>query len=128
MQEGSLIGQTARMDLGGLEAELRAMLVPYEDVLEASEIYGMEVLRRPGAKAHDWFAGVRRKGDAVKFMLLPMHTHPELLESVSPELRKRKTGASLLTLRAGDETLIDELEQLVGRSFDAYVGQPPGEG
>jgi hypothetical protein len=116
------------VDLRELEAELRAILVPYEDVLEASEIYGMEVLRRPGAKAHDWFAGVRRKGDAVKFMLLPMHTNPELLEDVSAELRKRKTGASLLTLRAGDDTLIEELEALVQWSFDAYVGQPPGEG
>ena len=116
------------MDLRELEAELRAILVPYEDVLEASEIYGMEVLRRPGAKAHDWFAGVRTKDGAVKFMLLPMHTHPELLEDVSPELRKRKTGASVLTLRAGDGGLIPELEALVQRSFDAYVGQPPGEG
>jgi hypothetical protein len=116
------------VNLAELEAELRAILVPYEDVLEASEIYGMEVLRRPSAKAHDWFAGVRQKGDTVKFMLLPMHTHPELLVDISPELRKRKTGASVLTLRAGDETLIEELEALVERSFDAYVGQPPGEG
>ena len=116
------------MDLRELEAELRAILVPYEDVLEASEIYGMEVLRRPGAKAHDWFAGVRQKSGAVKFMLLPMHTHPELLEGISVELRKRKTGASLLTIRVGDEELTPELEALVQRSFDAYVGQPPGEG
>jgi hypothetical protein len=116
------------MDLGELEAELRAILVPYEDVLESSEIYGMEVLRRPGAKAHDWFAGLRLRGDTVKFMLLPMHTHPELLEGISPALRKRKTGASVLTLREDDEALIPELEALVQRSFDAYVGQPPGEG
>jgi hypothetical protein len=116
------------VNLRELEAELRAILVPYEDMLEASEIYGMEVLRRPGAKAHDWFAGVRQKSGSVKFMLLPMHTHPELLEGVSPELRKRKTGASLLTLQAGDEGLIPELEALVQRSFDTYVGQPPGEG
>jgi hypothetical protein len=116
------------VDLRELEAELRAILVPYEDALETSEIYGMEVLRRPGAEAHDWFAGVRQKRGSVKFLLLPMHTHPELLENISPELRQRKTGASVLTLRAGDESLIDELETLVQRSFDAYVGQPPGEG
>jgi hypothetical protein len=121
-------GHTEAMNLGDLEAELRAILVPFEDALEASEIYGMEVLRRPGAKAHDWFAGVRTNRGSVKFMLLPMHTHPELLEDISPELRKRKTGASVLTLREGDEALIPEVEALVQRSFDAYVGQPPGEG
>ncbi len=122
------MGHTERVNLAELEAELRAILLPYEDVLEASEIDGMEVLRRPGAKAHDWFAGVRQKGGTVTFMLLPMHTHPELLEAVSPELRKRKAGASVLTLLAGDDVLIPELEILVQRSFDAYVGQPPGEG
>lgn len=114
------------MDLNELEAELRAIFVPYEDVLEASEIDGMEVLRRPGSKPHDWFGGIRAKNGAVQVMLLPIHTHPELLEGVSPELGERRTGASMLAFREGDAVLIDELEQLVQRSFDVYVGQPPG--
>jgi hypothetical protein len=79
--------------LNRIEAELRAVLVPYEDELEAAEIYGMEVLRRPGARAHDWFAGVQRVGAAVKFNFLPMHGHPQLLEA------------------------------LVGRGFDLYMGR-----
>ncbi len=128
MPGSRLIRQTERVDLGAMEAELRAILVPYEDVLEAAEIYGMEVLRLPGAKAHDWFAGVRPGDGSVKLMLLPIHSHPELLDGISPTLRKRKTGASLFTLRANDGELIPELEALVARSFDAYVGQPPGEG
>jgi hypothetical protein len=115
------------MTSGELEAELRAMLVPYENVLETGEIYGVEVLRRPGAKKHEWFAGVRPgTGDgSVKFMLLPVHEHPELLEDVSAALRKRKTGASLFTMRPADADLLPELELLVQRSFDVYVGQPP---
>jgi len=115
------------MTVDELEAELRAILVPYEDVLETGEIYGVEVLRRPGAKKHDWFAGVRPgTGDgSIKFMLLPIHGHPELLEDVSPALMKRKTGASLFTIRPADADLLPELELLVQRSFDAYVGQPP---
>lgn len=115
------------MDLRTLEAELRAILVPYEDVLEAAEIYGMEVLRKPGAKAHDWFAGVRSDGSTVKLMLLPMDSHREILDGTSPALRKRKTGASLLTLRDGDDELLPEIEQLVARGFDVYVGTPPGK-
>jgi hypothetical protein len=99
------------VDLNELESELRTILVPYEDVLESSEIYAMEVLRRPGAKAHDWFAGVRQRSG---------------MEGVSPELRKRKAGASLFTLREGDEQFIDELEALLQQGVDAYVGQPSG--
>lgn len=113
------------MTLGELEAELRAMLVPYEDELEAAEIYGMEVLRRRDARAHDWFAGVQRIGDRVKFNFLPMHGHPELLTGVSPELLRRRTGASVFKLAAGDEALLDELERVVGRGFDAYMARSP---
>jgi hypothetical protein len=111
-----------------LLAELRALLVPYEDVLEAAEIYGIEVIHRPGARAHDWFAGVRPGKGTAKLMLLPIKTHPELLEDISPALRKRLSGDALFTLKPGDEALLPELEVLVQRSFDAYVGQPPGEG
>ena len=116
------------MDEGELLAELRALLVPYEDLLEANELYGIEVLHRPRARAHDWFAGVRPGKGSAKLMLLPIKAHPELLEDVSPALRKRLSGDALFTLKPGDEGLLEELEALVQRSFDLYVGQPPGEG
>ena len=85
------------MTLGELEAELKAILVPYEDVLEASEMYGMEVLHRRGAKQQDWFVGVRPGKGTLRFMLLPV------------------------------QALLPEIEALVARSFDAYVGRPPNE-
>ena len=124
-----MIGQTGNMNAEELEAELRALLVPYEDVLVAEELYGIEVLHRPGSKMHDWFAGVRPGKGTAKLMLLPMKTHPELVEDASPTLRKRLSGDALFTLKTGDEALLPELEQLVARAFDAYVGTPPdGDG
>ena len=110
------------MDAGELLAELRAILVPYEDRLEAAEIYGIEVLHRPGARAHDWFAGVRPGKDSAKLMLLPIKANPELLDGVSPALLKRRSGDALFTLKPGDEALLPDLEQLVARAFDAYMG------
>lgn len=115
------------MTVDELEAELRALLVPYEDELDTAEIYGMEVLRRPGAKAHDWFAGVRRTGPLVKFNYLPMHAHPELLEGVSAGLVSRRAGASFFRLGEGDEALLDELDQLVARGFAVYMAGEPDE-
>ena len=109
------------VDLNEVEAELRAILVPYEDGLEASEIYSMEVLRRPGAKAHDWFAGVQQVSGAVKFNFLPMHGHPELLAGCSPALLKRRTGASVFKFAALDDALFADLEALVARGFEAYM-------
>jgi hypothetical protein len=107
--------------LNEVEAELRAILVRYEDVLEAAEIYGMEVLRRTGAKAHDWFAGVQQVSGTVKLNLLPMHTHPAVMDGLSPELLKHRTGASVLKFAEYDKALFTELEELVNRAFDAYV-------
>lgn len=117
------------MDALQLEAELKALLVPYEDVLVADELYGIEVLHRPGSKMHDWFAGVRPGKGSAKLMLLPMKTHPELSEGMTAALRKRLTGDALFTLKPGDEGLLDELEGVVARAFDAYVETPPdGDG
>jgi hypothetical protein len=111
------------MTIDELEAELRAILVPYEDELETAEIYGMEVLRRPGANAHDWFAGVRRTGPLVKFNFLPINVHPELLDGVSAGLLKRRAGASFFRFGPADGVLIDELTALVARGFDVYMGR-----
>jgi hypothetical protein len=110
-------------DLAALETRLWAILDPYRDRLERFDLYGAPYLRRPGAKAHDWFAGVSQGSGVVRFFLLPMYAHPELLEGLSPELLKRKRGASLFGLRPADEPLIDELDGLVARAWPVYLGE-----
>ena len=114
-------------DLAATEARLSALLDPYRDRLEAFEIYGVPMLRRPGAKAHDWFAGVNRGNGVVRFSFLPMHAHPELLEGLPPSILKRKTGASLFAFTAVDDYQVSELEGLLSRGFDVYwPGHPDG--
>ena len=110
----------AAEDLAALRTRLEAVLDPYRDRLEPFELYGVPYLRRPGAKAHDWFAGVSDGKGVVRFFLLPMHNHPELLEGVSDGLRKRKTGASLFAFKAVDAEQLGELERLVARAFERY--------
>lgn len=109
-------------DLEAVEARLERILDPYRDRLEAATIYGMPVLRRAGAKAHDWFAGVQRAGAAVKFNFLPMHGNPSLLEGASPGLLKRRTGASVFKFTMLDEPVLAELEAIVARAFESYAG------
>lgn len=109
-------------DLAALETRLNAILDPYRDRLEAATIYNIPVLRRPGAKAHDWFASVQRVEVAVKFNFLPMHNHPDVLDGISRALRKRKTGASVFKLAELDDTLLAELESVVARGFERYMG------
>jgi hypothetical protein len=111
----------SRADLHAVEQRLEAMLDPYRERLEVGEIYGLPMLRRRGAKAHDWFAGVQLAEGYVKLNFLPMHAHPELLDGISPALRKRKTGASVFRFTDVDETLMAEVEGVLARGFDVYM-------
>jgi hypothetical protein len=108
-------------ELAATEARLQALLDPYRDRLEAFEIYGVPMLRRPGANAHDWFAGVNRGNGVVRFSFLPMHGHPELLDGLSPAVLKRKTGASLFTFRSVDDATAAELAALLARGYEVYA-------
>ena len=109
------------MDAVELEAALTTMLAAYDGILERAHIYGIEVLHRPGARAHDWFAGVRPGKDSAKLMLLPVKDHPEILAGVSPGLAKRRSGDALFTLKPGDEGLLAELEGVLARAYRVYT-------
>ncbi len=108
-------------DLTAVALRLRAILDPYRKHLVEDTIYKMPVLRRKGAKKHDWFAGVQPVDGAVKFNFLPMHEHPELLDDIPEGLRRRKTGASVFRFTEIDELVAGALESLVGRGFLAYM-------
>src|SRR5262245_5791345 len=75
-----LASQGEATDLDPVEARLQAVLDPYRERLPSCELYGAPYLQRAGAKAHDWFAGVSQGNGVVRFFLLPMHHHPELLD------------------------------------------------
>jgi hypothetical protein len=106
-----------------VERRLRSLLAASEGRLEFGTVYSIEVLRRPGAKAHDWFAGVQRADGYAKLNFLPMHGHPELLEGISPALLKAKTGASVFRFTSLDEALAAEVEALLARAYRVYTGE-----
>ena len=109
-------------DLKAVELRLRAILDPYREHLVEDTIYSMPVLRRKGAKKHDWFAGVQPVEGAVKFNFLPMHGKPELLDGAPAGLLRHKTGASVFRFTEIDENLARALEALVGKGFLSYMG------
>lgn len=108
--------------LAELAARLERVLDPYRDRLELATIYNIPTLRRPGANAHNWFAFVKPATRHVGFYLLPMHTVPALREGLSPALAKRLTGKSTFTFATLDDALVTELEAVVARAFDVYMG------
>lgn len=105
---------------------MRAILAPYGERLETGTIYGIEVLRRPGARSHAWFAGVQLVEGAVKLNFLPMHAHPELLDGISPALRRSKTGATVFRFTSLDDEVAAEVEALLAQGFEVYTGGSGG--
>jgi hypothetical protein len=109
-------------DLKAVELRLRAILDPNREHLVEDTIYSMPVLRRKGAKKHDWFAGVQPVDGAVKFSFLPMHRNAALLDDAPPDLVRHKVGASVFKFREIDEHLATALEAVVAKGFLAYMG------
>ncbi len=72
-----------------------------------------EVRARDGYRTH--FGGVEVKKNYVSAHLMPVYAHPDLLDRISPALRKRMQGKSCFNFRAVDEELLAELGELVDR-------------
>ena len=108
-------------DLGPVEARLRAIVDAYRDRLVVGSVYGLETLTRPDAKAHDFFAFVKPGTSYVSLYLKPVYTWPDLLDDISPALRKRLQGSrTAFSFAVVDEALFAELETLMERAFRRY--------
>ena len=108
-------------DLAPVEARLRAIVDAYRDRLVVGSVYGLETLTRPGAKAHDFFAFVKPGSSYVSLYLKPVYTWPDLLDDISPALRKRLQGSrTAFSFAVVDEPVLAELEALVERAFGRY--------
>jgi hypothetical protein len=108
-------------DLGALERRLGALLEPYATRLVPSTIYGLPTMRRADAKPSDWFAFVKPAANHVSLAVLPIHAHPELLDPLSPGLRRCVTGRSTLTFRSISDQDVGELEALLARAYAVYA-------
>ena len=58
------------------------------------------------------FGGVRLGKAYVSFYLMSVYASPDLLKSMSPELKKRMQGKSCFNFKEVDEKLFKELKQL----------------
>lgn len=67
-----------------------------------------------------FFGAVQIKKSYVSYHLMPVYVFPELLESISPTLRKRMQGKSCFNFKTVDEELFEELEKLTESGFHRY--------
>jgi hypothetical protein len=107
-------------DLAVVEARLRDILAPYRSRFTVTEGGSGLTLEMPGQEGKPWgfVAGTRVGKRYVSFYLMSVYGQPALLDSLSPELRKRMQGKACFNFTQFDEPLFIELEALVGRGIE----------
>lgn len=70
-----------------------------------------------------WFGGVQVKKNYVSYHLMPVYLNPELLATISPELKKRMQGKSCFNFTSPDAALFEGLAQLTEAGFRDYQKQ-----
>jgi hypothetical protein len=102
---------------------LRKMLKPYDKKLwvtkDAPGNYMSESksIRYQGKPV--MFAGITSKS-YVAFHLFPVYVFPNLLDGVSPELKKRMQGKTCWNFKKAEEPLFTELGRVVEESFRRF--------
>jgi hypothetical protein len=101
-------------DFGAVEARLRQILEPYRSSLLTGEDRpgGLTLVRTGNGQPEDFVAGIRVGKSYVSYYLMSVYERPELLDGISPLLRKRMQGKSCFNFTRVDEALMSELEAL----------------
>ena len=64
-----------------------------------------------------WFGGVTTGKAYVSYHLIAVYAFPDLLDGISPELKKRMQGKSCFNFKKVDEKLFKELAALTDKSY-----------
>ena len=104
--------------------QLKAILKPYEPRLsvtvDSSEGYSLDTHQLGPNKKPMFFGAAVIKKNYVSFHLMPVYVHPELLEGISDQVRKRMQGKSCFNFKTLDADTLAELRQLTERGFEAF--------
>jgi hypothetical protein len=96
--------------------KLKAILQPYAAKLivaaDTKHYYALETNHVMKNKHRLYFAGVKLGKAYVSYYLMPVYACPELLKSLSPELKKRMQGKACFNFKTVDEKLFKELAKL----------------
>ena len=102
--------------------ELKSILKPYAKQLtltaDTSDTYYID-----GPYSQKWgkqlfFGSAQIKKNYVSFYLMPVYMYPELLEGISPGLKKRMQGKSCFNFKRVEPDLFEELAQLTSQGAE----------
>jgi len=103
---------------------LAAIFTPYRSTLIAKTDEPENLfLETPPSAAYPsglFFGAVKIGKRYVSFHLMPVYVHPDLVDGMSRELRKRMQGKSCFNFTRPDDALFAELETLTAAGFARF--------
>lgn len=114
----------ATTDFAAVDRRLREIVAPLRSRLVATRD-GPEglALEIPGLEGKPWgyVAGIRVGKRYVSYYLMPVYAFPDLMASMSPELRRRMQGKSCFNFTTVDEQLFAELDWITQAGFERFL-------
>jgi hypothetical protein len=107
-------------------SHLKAILQKYERGLlkanpDATGNYTLTGPVSPLTRGRElWFGAVQIKKNYVSYHLMPVYMAPDLLASLSPELKKHMQGKACFNFKSVDEKLFAELAELTERGVQRF--------
>jgi len=102
-------------------ASLKEILEPYASNLvvkqDAPDNYYLNTRYNEKWGRELFFGAATIKKNYVSFYLMPVYMYPDLLEGLSPALRRRMQGKSCFNFKTVDGALFEELARLAATSL-----------
>ncbi|HKG54611.1 MAG TPA: hypothetical protein VKB04_10150 [Anaerolineales bacterium] len=120
---------TSKNDFSSVFEQLKSILKPYAEKLtlkvDTSDTYYIDGPYSEKWKKQLFFASAQVKKNYVSFYLMPVYMYPELLQGISPELRKRMQGKSCFNFKKMEPELFKELSNLTRKSVKKFQQENP---
>ena len=117
-------GSRPARDFAAVDRRLREILEPLRSRFSVTKDGpGGMTVEIPGMEGKPWgyVAGVRPGKRNVSFYLMSVYASPEVMASMSPELRRRMQGKSCFNFTRIDESLFAELANLTEAGLETLI-------
>jgi hypothetical protein len=105
--------------------QLRAILLPYAKSLtltaDTPEAFSLDGPYSEKWKKPVFFGSVQVKKNYVSFYLMPVYLCPDLLDEISPELKKHMQGKSCFNFKKPEPALFKELAALTKKGHKRFL-------
>ncbi len=103
---------------------LKNILEPFAPKLtitaDTSSAYSLDGPYSEKWKKELFFGSTQLKKNYVSFYLMPVYMYPDLLNDISPELKKHMQGKSCFNFKKVEPELFQELADLAKKSYERF--------